>query len=283
MRILITGITGTLGTQVSRWLLDNTDHKVIGYSRDELKQSLIPKHENLTLYLGDVRDGERLLEATRGVDLIFHFAALKRIETLQENPEESVKTNINGTLNVLHAQRMNSIKRVVFSSTDKAVYPIATYGKCKAVAEDLVLRNKNNVVVRYGNVLASRGSAIPVFINSLKNNKAVDITHEDMTRFFMRIEDAAQFVIKSAFEKEGGLKINSKMKATSIVNLVNILSEIIGVKKPKMKTIGIRGVEKLHEDLVASHEGNYLTSYNATKYSRSELIEILTPIVNGQS
>lgn len=280
-KIFISGITGTLGQAVSKKLLAKGGYQIIGYSRDELKQSQIEPHENLILYLGDVRDRERLLEATRNVDLIFHFAAYKRIEQGQKHGEEFLKTNTWGTNNILHCQRMNRIPRVVLSSTDKACKPINLYGASKLAAEFLVMENQNNVVVRYGNVLASRGSVIPLFVKSIQEKGLVEITDDRMTRFFIQIEDAADFVIKSAFEKYGGLKIFN-MKALSIIEMAYAVSELLGVKKPIIKTIGMRPCEKIHEDLCHEFErSEAINSDTCQRYSRDEILAILSPIVSS--
>lgn len=280
MKILITGVTGTLGREVLSQLLSKTRHKIIGYSRDEQKQRTIPAHKRLTLYLGDVRDRARLVESSRDVDLIFHFAALKCVDTLEENPEEAIATNVIGTENVLFAQRRNKIPRVVLSSTDKAAYPINAYGNTKALAEKLVLRNKNNVVCRYGNVLASRGSVIPTFVKVIKQDGIVPITDHDMTRFFIRIEDAAAFVIKSGFEKNGGLKI-PQMKASLMTNVALAIGDLLGKSNVTFGEVGIRPGEKINECLRMAHEGDEVHSHTAEQFEHSELIDLLTPVVEG--
>lgn len=225
MKYLITGITGTLGQQVAKILLKDPKTQIIGYSRDEQKQRLLPKNDRVTLYLGDIRDRDRIAEASRGVDILFHFAALKCVDTLEENPDEAKKTNVDGTDNVLHAQRCNGIRRVVLSSTDKAVYPVNAYGASKMLAEYLVKRNQNNVVVRYGNVLASRGSVVGEFVKSIRQNKTVKITHSEMTRFFLTQEEAAQFVVESALSEKSGLFIPD-IKCTSVVTLARTIGKI---------------------------------------------------------
>ena len=256
MKALVTGVTGTLCRAVLTRLLAEPGIEVIGYSRDEKKQSEIPmpSSNRLTLVLGDVRDQRRLTESSRGCTIIFHFAALKRVDAMEANPEECIQTNIEGTINVLGAQRANKISRVVLSSTDKACRPINVYGYCKALAEKLVLRNANNVVVRYGNVLASRGSAIPCFIESIKTGKSVNLTHVDMTRFFMRIEDAADFVMDSGMSGRGGLKIKTEMKSCLITDLIDTLAEMLGKPVPDINLIGMRPGEKINEDLIHEYE-----------------------------
>lgn len=281
MKLLITGVTGSLGRAVLAKLLARPGYEIIGYSRDEKKQSEIPSHERLTLVLGDVRDQRRLTESSRGCDLIMHFAALKRVDTMEANPEECIQTNVEGTINVLGAQRTNKIQRVTLSSTDKACKPINVYGYSKALAEKLVLRNKNNVVVRYGNVLASRGSAIPTFIDAIKSGKRVDITDMRMTRFFMPIEDAADFVIESSAQSLGGLKIKSDMKSCHITDLIEALAEIMKRPSPEINLIGMRPGEKLHEDLVHGYEEKFERDSRSNPFSRDELRRLLSPIVEA--
>ena len=278
MRAMITGISGTLGQAVSKILLDH-GHEIIGFSKDEKRQAEIKPHPRLTLVLGCIRDQRRVLETSRGCDMIFHFAAMKRVEMAEANPEESIDTNLEGTRNVLGAQRQNRIPRVVLSSTDKACKPINVYGYCKALSEKLVLRNQNNVVVRYGNVLASNGSAIVDFIRKIQKGEQVNITDKNMTRFFMTIDEAANFVVRSALETDGGLKIYRDMKACYMTEIVDVLCEMIGKNVP-MNVSGIRPGEKYHEDLYHEQEaGEALNSLNAKHFSRDELKALLAPAV----
>lgn len=278
MRYLVTGITGSLGKEVSTHLLRDPKNEVVGYSRDECKQTFIPQHERLTLYLGDVRDSKRLSEAARGVDLIFHFAALKHVDKLETNPEEAIMTNVMGTMNVLHAQREWNIPRVVLSSTDKAAYPVNVYGASKLISERLVTRNQNNVVCRYGNVLASRGSVIEKFVTSLKEDKSVGITDVNMTRFWITIEEAANFVIKQSQSKSGGLKI-PEMRAATLLDIAQATADCLKMQSYDIKHIGGRPGEKVSECLRTEYEGEEIFSHRVPMYSGSELMEMLKPIV----
>ena len=279
--IFISGITGSLGTAVTKELLKRFKHiKILGYSRCEHRQKQFLKDRRVVLTLGDVRDRERVLEATRGADIIFHFAALKHVDTLEENPEESFKTNVLGTDNILHAQRIHGIERVVFSSTDKSVEPVNAYGASKMLANKLVLRNPNNVVTLYGNVIASNGSVIPLFVKSLLKEKTVYITSELMTRFLIRLEDAAKFVVDCGLGKTGGLKI-PEMKGCKVTDIADAVSEILGVKSYKKKFIGIRPGEKLSEWLVSKHDGAEVNSDNCGRFTRSELVELIRPSVEA--
>ncbi len=278
MKFLITGITGSLGTEVSSQLL-LAGHHVVGYSRDELKQSQFQQSSRLTMYLGDVRDKTRLIEAARDVDVIFHFAALKHVDKLEANPEEANKTNIDGTSNVLHAQRVHGIRRVVLASTDKAAYPINAYGVSKAAAERLTLRNGNNVVCRYGNVLASRGSVIGKFVETLRHDTPyVNITDPNMTRFWITIQDSAQFVISKGLGEAGGLHIPPMNGAS--VELVSVAVASI-LKSPSYVTryIGVRPGEKKHECLRTEFEGEEMHSNTVHQFTHEQLVAMIEPIV----
>lgn len=278
MRVFISGITGTLGQELLKLFLadDQVDH-IVGYSRCELKQKQIPKNDKLTLYIGDVRDQARLLEATRKTDVIFHLAALKHVDTLELNPEEAIKTNVVGTVNILHCQRMNRVPRVVFTSTDKAVFPINAYGMSKALAEKLVLRNPANIVCRYGNVMASRGSVIPLIAEALIKKESVKITDPLMTRFWILPSEVAKFVKDSILGgSDGPLPIRiPSMPACSMVNLVEEIASILGVTKYEVDIVGPRPGEKIHEsidDTKTSHSVAITT--NITHEIRSRLIHL---------
>lgn len=277
MKVLITGITGTLGQAVMKLALAD-GHEVVGVSRDEQKQRAIPSHPGLKLLLADVRDLEAMTRASVGCDVIFHFAALKCVDTLEHQPAEAYKTNVIGTQNILTAQEVNGVKRVVLSSTDKAAYSINAYGHSKAMAEKLVLQNPNNIVTRYGNVLASRGSVIPQFVKSLRSDGLVKITHPEMTRFFLRIEDAAAFVYKVARDDKGGLKIPT-MKACKMTALAAAMADVIGLDKFGTQVIGIRPGEKIHECLMMAHEGVDIYSNTSVQFDHAELMDLIAPIV----
>ena len=280
-KIFISGITGTLGQAVSKILLEDPQIQIIGLARDEQKLRKLRQHKNLTLYLGDVRDRDRIQEATRNVDLVFHFASLKCVDFLEQNPDEAIKTIVLGTENILHAQRTNKIPRVTFTSTDKATMSVNAYGAAKFLAECLILRNKNNVVVRYGNVLASRGSVVPDFVKTLQKEKTLYLTDEKMTRFFMTAEEASDFVIQKGFGSASGLFIKEEMKSVYMQELGIAIAEIMGIPKPTIKITGVRAGEKMHEDLKHSFGQSIINSFLAKKYSKEELYKILTPIVNS--
>lgn len=277
MKCFITGITGTLGTHLTELLLKD-GHEVVGFSRDELKQQNFKRAKDITLYLGDVRDIVRVKEATRGVEIIFHLAALKHVDKLEANPEEAYKTNISGTDNVLHAQRSHGISRVVMASTDKAAYPVNAYGFSKAAAERLVLRNSNNVVCRYGNVLASRGSIVESLVRTLKNESTAYLTDPNMTRFWITAHEAAHFVLSKGMGKHGGLHI-PPMKAAVLSLLTQIIADCLNVKSYEMKQIGVRPGEKTAECLRTEYEGEAMYSNTAPQFTEEELFKIVKPIV----
>jgi len=213
--ILITGGTGSLGKALTRALLQRNDVKAIRiYSRDELKQSELKKRfddPRMRWFIGDVRDYSRLNEAMYGADIVIHAAAMKQVDTAEYNPLECIKTNIGGAENVINACLANGVERCIALSTDKACNPINLYGATKLCSDKLFVAANNMAgkrqtrfsVVRYGNVVGSRGSVIP-FFKSLADSEPTPITHKDMTRFFIEIEDAAQFVIANIFRMYGG-------------------------------------------------------------------------------
>jgi UDP-glucose 4-epimerase len=261
--LLITGGTGSFGNAVLQRFLD-TDHfsEIRIFSRDEKKQDDMRnrlKSEKLRFYIGDVRDYESVEPATRGVDFIFHAAALKQVPSCEFFPMQAVKTNIEGTHNVIRAAGMNSVKKVICLSTDKAAYPINAMGISKAMMEKVAIAESRNLtgtqvcLTRYGNVMASRGSVIPLFINQLKNNEPLTITDPNMSRFLMSLHDAVDLVL-FAFEhgNSGDLFVN-KAPASTIGDLAEAIKELAG-KDNEIKVIGTRHGEKLYETLCTREE-----------------------------
>lgn len=261
--LLITGGTGSFGNAVLNGFL-NTDHfrEIRIFSRDEKKQDDMRNqlnNEKLKFYIGDVRDYSSIEKAMRGVDYVFHAAALKQVPSCEFFPIEATKTNVFGTQNVIDAAAANKVKKVICLSTDKAAYPINAMGISKALMEKVAIaasRNLNETTVcltRYGNVMASRGSVIPLFINQIKNNLPITITDPNMTRFFMSLEDAVELVL-FAFEhgNSGDLFVN-KAPAAKIGDLATALMELAD-KKTEVKIIGTRHGEKLYETLCTREE-----------------------------
>ncbi|MDQ1855303.1 MULTISPECIES: polysaccharide biosynthesis protein [unclassified Chryseobacterium] len=261
--LLITGGTGSFGTAVLRKFINTEYFKEIRiFSRDEKKQDDMRnqfKSDKLKFYIGDVRDYKSVESAMIGVDYVFHAAALKQVPSCEFFPMQAVKTNVEGTQNVIDAAAHNKVKKVICLSTDKAAYPINAMGISKAMMEKVVVaasRNLKNTTVcltRYGNVMASRGSVIPLFVKQIKNNEPITITDPKMTRFLMSLEEAVELVL-FAFENgnTGDLFVN-KAPAGTIGDLAQALKELFKADNP-IKVIGTRHGEKLYETLCTREE-----------------------------
>ncbi len=263
--LLITGGTGSFGNAVLNRFLD-TDHfkEIRIFSRDEKKQDDMRtrlKNDKLKFYIGDVRDYSSVEKAMRGVDYVFHAAALKQVPSCEFFPLEATKTNVFGTQNVIDAAEYNKVSKVICLSTDKAAYPINAMGISKALMEKVAIaaaRNCANTTVcltRYGNVMASRGSVIPLFLNQIKNKEIITITDPKMTRFLMSLDEAVELVL-FAFEKgnQGDLFVN-KAPAGTIGDLAQALKELCSADN-EVKIIGTRHGEKLYETLCTREEMN---------------------------
>jgi UDP-N-acetylglucosamine 4,6-dehydratase len=261
--LLITGGTGSFGNAVLQRFL-HTDHfsEIRIFSRDEKKQDDMRnqlKNPKLKFFIGDVRDYDSVEPATRGVDYIFHAAALKQVPSCEFFPMQAVKTNVEGTQNVIRAAGFNGVKKVICLSTDKAAYPINAMGISKAMMEKVAIaesRNLQNTIVcltRYGNVMASRGSVIPLFINQIKSGLPLTITDHKMTRFLMSLNDAVDLVL-FAFENgnQGDLFVN-KAPAATIGDLAKAIMELAKVEN-EINIIGTRHGEKLYETLCTREE-----------------------------
>lgn len=261
--LLITGGTGSFGTAVLNRFL-HTDHfrEIRVFSRDEKKQDdmrNLYKNDKIKYYIGDVRDFNSVEPATRGVDYIFHAAALKQVPSCEFFPMQAVKTNVEGTQNVIRAAAANKVQKVICLSTDKAAYPINAMGISKAMMEKVAIaeaRNLTDTVVcltRYGNVMASRGSVIPLFLKQIKNGEAITITDPNMTRFLMSLEEAVELVL-FAFEhaNPGDLFVN-KAPAGTIGDLAQAMKELCNAAN-EVKIIGTRHGEKLYETLCTREE-----------------------------
>lgn len=272
--LLITGGTGSFGNAVLRRFLSSEIEEIRIFSRDEKKQDDMRRHYNnkkIKFYIGDVRDTGSISKAIHGVDYIFHAAALKQVPSCEFFPIEAVKTNILGTDNVLSAAETYGVKRAVVLSTDKAAYPINAMGMSKALMEKtMVARSRNNdpekqifCGTRYGNVMASRGSVIPLFVEQIKNGKPLTITDANMTRFMMTLDDAVDLVIYAFENAMPGDLFVQKAPAATIETLAKALIELYNAKN-EIRIIGTRHGEKLYETLVnredmvkAQDLGNY--------------------------
>lgn len=265
--LLITGGTGSFGNAVLKKFLDSDLKEIRIFSRDEKKQDDMRKkysHPKLKFYIGDVRDFNSVLSATRGVDYIFHAAALKQVPSCEFHPMQAVQTNILGTENVLEAAIQNGVKRVVCLSTDKAVYPINAMGTSKAMMEKVMVAKSRNVRdedtvicgTRYGNVMASRGSVIPLFIGQMKAGKNLTITDPNMTRFMMTLSDAVDLVLYAFEHGNNGDIFVQKAPAATVETLAIALREMLKLPEYPIDIIGTRHGEKLFEVLCSREEMN---------------------------
>ena len=264
--IFITGGTGTFGHEITKVILENYHpKKLIIFSRDEFKQynmkTLFPetKYKNIRYFLGDVRDYDRLLTATQNVDILFHAAAMKQVDMVEYNPFEAIKTNIYGTENVIKAAIANKVKKVIGVSTDKCVSPSNLYGATKLCLEKLIIHGnimagENNTifsVLRYGNVINSRGSVVPLFLKQNKENKSFTITDSKMTRFTLTINQAINFVLNSASVMIGGEIFIPKLPSYDILQLTRVINP-----ESQVKVIGIRPGEKIHESMFSVNDSH---------------------------
>jgi len=264
--LLITGGTGSFGESFLRKVLSSKIlfKEIRIFSRDEKKQEDLRKNinnKNVKFFIGDVRDKESLNVVIKGSNLIFHAAALKQVPSCEFYPLEAVKTNILGTNNLIQLAIQHSVERVVCLSSDKAVYPINAMGMSKALMEKIAISNfnlnKNGPIIsvtRYGNVLASRGSVVPLFINQILNNKPITITDPKMTRFIMPMDKAIQLVLFALKYGKGGEVFVQKTPATNIHNLLRAILSIFNKKNYKINIIGTRHGEKHYESLLTREE-----------------------------
>ena len=263
-KFLITGGTGSFGRTVCQFLLKKKVEEIRIFSRDENKQHQMRKEINdsrVTFFIGDVRDYESVLEACSGIDYVFHAAALKQVPSCEFYPYEAVKTNIIGTENLLKASIINKVKKVVLLSTDKAVYPINAMGLSKALMEKLMAAKSRFVnpnislfcATRYGNVMASRGSVIPLFVEQAKAGEPLTVTDPNMTRFLMSLNDSIQLVLYAFEEANQGDIFIQKAPASTVGTLAKAIIEIFN-SKSIIKIIGTRHGEKLYESLLSREE-----------------------------
>lgn len=263
--LLITGGTGSFGNATLRNFLDTEIKEIRIFSRDEKKQDDMRKIYNsskLKFYLGDVRDINSLEDAISGVDYIFHAAALKQVPSCEFYPMQAVQTNIIGTENVLNIAIKHKVKNVVVLSTDKAVYPINAMGLSKAMMEKVAVAKSRNLIdgetiitcTRYGNVMASRGSVIPLFIEQIRKGKSITITDPNMTRFMMSLDDAVNLVMFAFKHGSNGDIFVQKSPASSIGLLATSIKKLFNRTSHKINIIGTRHGEKLHETLLTREE-----------------------------
>jgi len=272
--VLITGGSGSLGKALVRQLLNETDVRRIAiYSRDELKQfhmrSEFEDDSRLRWFIGDIRDKDRLVRAMHGVDYVVHAAALKQVDTGEYNPMEFIKTNVLGSQNVIEASIDAGVRKVVALSTDKASSPINLYGATKLTADKLFVAANNYsqsygtsfCVVRYGNVMGSRGSVIPFFQNLAAEGKPLPITDIRMTRFWISIEDAVKFVLDSFELMQGGELYVPRIPSMKIIDLAKAVSQDSVIVE-----IGVRPGEKLHEEMISAEDSRRTIKVSSNRY-----------------
>ncbi len=262
--LLITGGTGSFGNAVLDKFLSTDIAEIRIFSRDEKKQDDMRhkyKNDKIKFYIGDVRDIDSLQSAMRGVDFVFSAAALKQVPSCEFYPLEAVKTNVNGTANTIDAAIQNGVQKVVVLSTDKAVYPINAMGMSKALMEKTMIAMSRNLTLnntilsgtRYGNVMASRGSVIPLFVQQIKAGKPITITNPEMTRFMMSLENAVDLVLFAFSNSEQGDIFVQKSPASTVGDLAQALIELFNTKT-SINVIGTRHGEKLYESLLSKEE-----------------------------
>lgn len=281
MKVLVAGGTGSLGeATISRLIQSN--HTPICFSRDEAKQKELTAKYGIQCVIGDIRD-KYSLDKTMQIfkpEAVFHFAALKHVDTMEIFPEESVKTNITGSLNVFDSAEENGARYCVFSSTDKATDPINVYGCSKYIAERIALRRNLYSktifsVYRWGNVVGSTGSILPIWAKAISEGKTITLTHEEMTRFWIKIGDAVDFILSNFMFRSSYVRI-PKVRSSKMTMAIEALEEIIG-KKAKIKITEPRPGEKLHESLTSVHDTHdQVDSYDPKLLmNKEELIEYL--------
>ena len=318
--LLITGGTGSFGNAVLKKFLNTEIKEIRIFSRDEKKQDDMRRKyqsDKIKYFIGDVRDESSIDQAMKGVDFVFHAAALKQVPSCEFYPMEAVKTNIVGTENMLNSAIKNNIEKVICLSTDKAVYPINAMGVSKSLMEKVFvaksrISSKTKIIgTRYGNVMASRGSVIPLFYNQIKNNSSITITDPNMTRFMMTLDNAVDLVLFAFKKGKNGDIFVQKAPSTTIGELAKTMKNIYK-SDSKIKNIGIRHGEKIHETLLSREEklvsedlGDYyripadnrdlnydkyfstgmeasevdeFNSYNTTRLNENQLIELLASI-----
>jgi len=267
---LVTGGTGSFGKTMVKKLLEKGAAKVRIFSRDESKQFNLRSEfdsRNLELILGDIRDSEVLPNVLKNIDYIFHAAALKHVPPSEHNPLEFVRTNVLGSNNLLRALVDSKVKSAVFLSTDKAVYPINAMGMTKALMEKMVRStsytgNTISSITRYGNVIGSRGSVIPYFINQIKNNKDILITDWRMTRFMMSLDESVDLVLYAMLKANNGDLFVRKAPSANLKTILRSVENLLGIKSNNIIESGIRPGEKIHETLLNSEERTFAKETN---------------------
>lgn len=275
-KILVTGGTGSWGNELVKKLLSFNPAEIRIFSRNEYAQVKMSRtfsdFDCIKYIIGDVRDFEAVYNATKGVDYVFHLAALKHVPVCEDQPSEAIKTNIIGTENIIRASIQHKVKKVIDVSTDKAVGPVNLYGLTKAVGEKLIIqanqlsKDTRFVCIRGGNVIGTNGSAIPFFIEQINQRHLVPLTSKEMTRFFLTVSEAIDLLLQASELANGGETFVMKMKACRIVDLIKVLEQHYATKDIEIKEIGIRPGEKLHEVLVSNFESKNTYKFDEKYY-----------------
>jgi FlaA1/EpsC-like NDP-sugar epimerase len=270
--VLLTGGTGSWGNELTAQLLIKNPKKIIIFSRGELAQVNMQRKfndERIEYVIGDVRDADAVDRLfSRGVGCVFHLAALKHVPVCENQPQEAIKTNINGTINIINAAIKHGVKKIIDVSSDKAVSPTNLYGMTKAVGEKLIIQANNLtdkadfVCIRGGNVLGSNGSVVPYFIKQIKKSNKITITDNRMTRFFLTLSEAIALLFQAADNSIGGETFVMNMPTFYVSDLAKVLIKFYGNKNTTIKEIGIREGEKLHEILISEHESGRSYVFN---------------------
>lgn len=272
--ILITGGTGSWGKELTRQLIHSDVKEIRIFSRGELVQVTMQRefhNKNISYIIGDIRDKTALTDALAGVDYVFHLAALKHVPICEFQPQEAIKTNVLGTMNIIDASITRKVKKVIYVSTDKAVSAVNLYGMSKGMGERLIIEanlhsDTSFTCIRTGNVLGSNGSVIPLFKEQLQLTNQVTLTHKDMTRYFVTIPDAVSFLINAAKKSGGGEIYVMSMPACKIIDLAKAVIKLYGNNNSKIVEIGIRPGEKMHEELISASENGIVYQYDNDYY-----------------
>lgn len=280
MRTLIVGGSGTLGSA----LIERLEGEVICFSRGELAQKqLSAKHPNVNMVIGDVRDMQAVDHAMAGVDTVFLLAAIKHIDIAEKNPLEAFKTNVLGAVNVGKSALARGVKHVVYSNTDKSVLPISAYGYSKAMAQSYLLHLNGKGKTKFssflwGNVVASRGSVIQLFVEKLLRYEVIPVTDPRMSRFWLTIDQAADFMLDSYVNAPTDKAMVPPVKAATVIRVIESLARLLKVKNYVLGNVGHRGIEKLYEVLESTHEG-CLRSDTCEQYADAELDDLFRETV----
>ncbi|TDF97565.1 SDR family NAD(P)-dependent oxidoreductase [Paenibacillus piri] len=270
-RILVTGGTGSWGYELVKQLLNNNPREIVVFSRNESSQVAMKRafeDSRLSFCIGDVRDADAVLKACQGIDYLFHLAALKHVPVCEDQPYEALKTNVVGTQNVIEAAIDSKVKKVINISTDKAAHPSNFYGMTKAIGEKLIIHanllhsDTTFICVRGGNVLGTNGSVIHLFRKQIMERGQVGITHKDMTRFFLTLEEAIGMLLRAAAGGRGGETFVMKMPACRIMELAEVLADALGKKDVEFIELGVRPGEKIHEILYSDYEAQSAVSFD---------------------